>query len=46
MFYTIDDIVGFKEEKEELGIMAAALKKMSANPKSQRFCARRSSPKP
>ena len=38
MLNTIDDIVGFKEEREELEIMAAALKKMAANPKSQKFC--------
>lgn len=37
---TIDDIVGFDEEKEELRVMAAALKKMSGNPKAKAYCPR------
>lgn len=36
--YTFDDIVGYKEEKEELEIVAAALDKMVKNPKSSFYC--------
>lgn len=38
MFYTFDNIVGYDEEKEEIEVVAAAIKKVAADPKSGRFC--------
>lgn len=40
MQYCFDDIIGYKEEKEELEIMASALNKMAKNPKSTSYCPR------
>lgn len=40
MQYCFDDIIGYKEEKEELEIMASALNRMAKNPKSNSYCPR------
>ena len=40
MRYCFDDIVGYKEEREELEIMASALNRMADNPKSKSYCPR------
>ena len=40
MRYCFENIIGYKEEKEELEIMASALNKMAENPKSNSYCPR------
>jgi len=40
MRYCFDDIIGYKEEKEELKVMALALNRMAENPKSNSYCPR------
>ena len=40
MQYCFDDIIGYKEEKEELEIMASALDKMAKDPSSSSYCPR------
>lgn len=40
MRYCFDDIIGYKEEKEELKIMAFALSRMAEDPKSGSYCPR------
>lgn len=40
MRYCFDNIVGYKEEKEELEIMVSALNKMAKNPESSSYCPR------
>ena len=40
MRYCFDDIIGYKEEKEELEVMALALNRMAENPKSNSYCPR------
>lgn len=40
MRYCFENIIGYKEEKEELEIMAFALNRMAENPKSNSYCPR------
>lgn len=40
MRYCFEDIVGYKEEKEELEVMASALNRMAESPKSNSYCPR------
>lgn len=40
MRYCFDDIIGYKEEKEELEVMALALNRMAENPKFNSYCPR------
>ena len=40
MRYCFENIIGYKEEKEELEIMASALSKMAESPKSNSYCPR------
>ena len=40
MRYCFENIIGYKEEKEELEIMASALNKMAENHKSNSYCPR------